>query len=179
MHGIIEEWKINDFRFIWGYDTGMNVGCKSIIDVEYKGAYLFSRYFYFSEANESHIKNFAKKVAGDEEYKRQIVKKEAEWQKVNEVYENIANVLYGLWSNNMPDFNGYIASDKKAKKNFEKLQDRFYSLCDSLYDYISNNIGTLWTGWKESRAETIAFLITQVENRKAQSKRPAAINAPI
>ncbi|EQD40450.1 hypothetical protein B2A_11024 [mine drainage metagenome] len=165
MHGIIKEWKSGDFEFVWGFDTGGSVGGTNALDVSHQGAFLFERVFYFHEDNEEHVKNFAKKVVRDSEYLQRIIRNEAQWQKIEKIYEPLEIALYETWST-IPDFLGYVATDKVAERRSRELHDAFYLLCERLYGYISKNIDELIVGWGKDERLTTRSLIEQIQNGK-------------
>jgi hypothetical protein len=188
----VKKWKMGGFRFRWVYDTGLSEGGENVVFVYYnrpgrkakvKGGgegeeegegegeereLLCSRTFYFNEANERRIMNFAEKVARDAEYRRQIINSETGWQKASEIYEEVSYAAFKMWSR-LPHFWGYVDGDRAARREYERLGAAFHSLCQTLYRDISSGVDDLWESWKNRKEETLQSLLKRMEPKEARS----------
>ena len=169
MHMEVDHWVIGDFKFILELDTGLEAGTEYTLWVYWKqdgNEVLFSsRNFYFGEENQSHFRNFTKKVANDVEYRKQIVNFETDWQHISKIYVAAEHNLGDSYSR-LPNFYGYIASDNIGKKAHEKLHDEFYSKCQNLYALIKNDINNLWPAWKVDNEKVVLSLVNQISQRQ-------------
>jgi hypothetical protein len=111
-------------------DTGGSVGGDYNVAVEGNG-WDITRTFYFDEDSEQHMRNFAQKVAIDEEYRKTCTWGTADWSRVSELYENASSKVFNVFQSR--GLLRYVVGQKAEKHRYDKANEILEHLCRELY----------------------------------------------
>lgn len=137
MHGEIDSFRIGDFKFNIGYDSGAGYGGEISADVsDVLGQFLLQRTFYFG-GQDRHIRAFAKKFAKDADYRQACLNGTVEWVRLDRWYSQNAQVyvpqIQTVWA----------ASTPEETRAMRESHTKTYSEMKRLYDLLRRHLNEL------------------------------------
>ena len=141
MRAVVDTYHYGDFVFQVELDTGTETGSNQLTvfacaSGEEKACLL--RDFYFEEANDEHIRNFCRKFALDEDYRRHCLAGGTRWAKRNRLF--VRNIRY------LPDLAaceeqiGYEAGDREGKKRARKVSQERDRIARGFFRWIDTHV---------------------------------------
>jgi hypothetical protein len=137
MYCEIDSFRIGDFKFEIGYDSGGEVGGEISADVsDGLGQHLLQRTFYFG-GQDRHIRAFARKFAEDADYRQACLEGTVKWARLNRWYSQNAAVyvpqIQTVW----------CASTPEEERALEEAVGETESQMERLYDLLRHQLNEL------------------------------------
>jgi hypothetical protein len=135
----IDTYHHNGAKIALGIDTGGPVGGDHVVSIASgdwrsdsdDGGWFINRWFFFDEWSERYARNFAEKIATDEEYRSQSLTGNATWKRVEDAYEETAREVYREFQSR--NLLSYTAGDSDEKRAYRKATREMESICESLF----------------------------------------------
>ena len=107
MHVEVDKMRYGTYQFSVELDTGSETGANQLtvyVAEPVSGEWTYLRDFYFDETNSNHIRNFCRKFATDEIYRKEVLARETRWAKRNALFVRNLDSIVGedtrLWLSN-------------------------------------------------------------------------------
>lgn len=135
----IDAYHHNGAKIALGIDTGGPVGGDHVVSIASgnwrsdsdDGGWFVNRWFFFNEWNEQYARNFAEKIATDEEYRSRSLAGDATWRRVEDAYEKASREVYGEFqSRNLLSYTAGNSDEKRVSRNATREME---SICESLF----------------------------------------------
>lgn len=136
--GIIDDYHIDDVRVRIEFDTGGPVGATTVVTVGQEDDWFVNRWFYFEEDVEPYVRNFARKVATDADYRARCLDRTAAWTRVADRYDQAARQILEYFRD--AGVMGYRAGDDDAEREYRRAKDAMETICESLFDALHDEI---------------------------------------
>lgn len=135
----VDEFEIDDANIVIEFDTGGAVGSEYLVIVN-GDDYVINRWFYFDEFNEDYARNFAKKIARNEEYRKKSLEGEADWCKVENTYDKYSHLIYKEFQERGLMSYKSVPEDREGKKRYEIAQKELNDICKELFEGVYERI---------------------------------------
>ena len=134
----IDDYRIEDIHILIEFDSGGPVGATTIVSVGKDDDWFVNRWFYFDEDNENYIRNFARKVATDENYRERCLNRTADWARVADHYEQTARQILEYFQD--AGVMGYSVGDKEEEDEYRRAKNEMETICESLFAALKSEI---------------------------------------
>lgn len=136
MYECVDKYEVARCRVLVFLDTGGSVGEYS---VSVKGnGWVVARTFYFDDANERHMRNFARKVVTDEEYRKACTWGTSDWSRVSGLYEEASYRILDIFEKHR--LLGYRAGNKSEERRSDEATAILERLCRELYRRLKEQV---------------------------------------
>lgn len=134
----IDDYRIEDVRIRIEFDSGGPVGATTIVSVGEVDDWVVNRWFYFDEDNENYVRNFARKVVTDEDYRKRCLNRTADWARVANHYEQTARQILEYFRD--ARVMGYSVGDKEEEHEYRRAKSNMETICESLFTTLKSEI---------------------------------------
>lgn len=167
----IESYSIGDVKASYQLDTGNRVGGENFVHLQLRDDQELTRHFYFEEGARDHCRNFVRKVANDEEYRRQCLEGSVTWAKIQRAYQNHSRVIRNVYS----PLSNWEEADDEASDLYEKycreLYERFSELFEEVKDPVPSTV--------ESVVETVVEEAEEAADQLREKYAPYSVDHEI
>jgi hypothetical protein len=134
----VDDYRIGDVRVRIEFDSGGPVGATTVVSVGEEDGWFVNRWFYFAEDNENYVRNFARKVATDEDYRERCLNRTADWARVADQYEQAARQILQYFRD--AGVMGYTMGNKEEEREYRRAKDEMDTICKSVFAALKTEI---------------------------------------
>lgn len=137
MYECVDKYEVAGCRVLVFLNTGGSVGGEYSLSVQGNG-WVVARTFYFEDANERHMRNFVRKVATDENYRKACTWGTSDWSRVSGLYEEASYRIFDIFEKR--GLLGYMAGNKRQKRQSDEATAILERLCRQLYRKLKEQV---------------------------------------
>jgi len=134
----IDDYRVEGVRIRIEFDSGGPVGAATLVSVGKEDDWFVNRWFYFDDDNENYVRNFARKVATDEDYRKRCLNQTADWARVSDQYKPAARQILEYYRD--AGIMGYTVGDKEEEHEYRRAKSEMETICESLYTALKSEI---------------------------------------
>lgn len=173
----IKKYTFGDVEGSYQVDTGMGPGEENYVVVDLPGEEELVRTFYFEEDSRHHCRNFVRKLAEDESYRRRCLEGETTWAKVQDAYSEASTKVFGAFE---------PLSSKEWEDQYEQANELARSHCEQLYERLSDLYEEVSDPSPETVETVVQDAVTEAEaaaqalrDRRASAVEPVSVHHEI